>query len=136
MSKQTCAPLPDELGTELPDRNLAEEWLDVLCQQPSIKIRCPRPQARPLGDPSAGIVTKPDLGPSRIRPVATSELRLDKDQEAIGVSLALEGVRSVSPQPVKTEIAGLVSSRRQPADVAETPMARSVPLGHHATPLV
>jgi hypothetical protein len=105
----------------------------VLRQQPSIKVHRPWPKTRPFGDPYAGVVTEIDLGSGGISPVTTSELNLDKRQEAIGVALALEGLRSVFAQSIEAQIAGLISARRQPPDVAETAMAGPVPLRHHAT---
>ena len=60
-----------------------------------------------LSDPYAGVITQPDLGPSGISPVVKSKLRLDKHQEALGVALSLEGVRSVFAQPIQVQITAL-----------------------------
>jgi hypothetical protein len=62
-------------------------------------------------------------------------LHLDESQKALGVGLALEGLRAVAALAIQSEIADLITTRRQPPDVPEPPVTCPVAFRHQATPL-
>jgi hypothetical protein len=104
-------------------------------EQPEVEVRRTRAKAGPLRYPSLRVVSQLNLPKLRVGPLAVVNLRLDESQKALGVRLALEGLRAVAALAIQSEIADLITGRRQPPDVPEAPVTCPVAFRHHATPL-